>query len=64
MSLETQILAKELPESPCSIPPMIQVWTHSYSNEIAGVVDIRSVMGGCSFLTNRGSCGVRVPNYS
>lgn len=27
------------------------------------MVEMRSVMGGCSFFTSRGSCGVRLPNY-
>lgn len=29
---------------------------------MAGVVDMRSVIGGWSFLTSRGSYGVNVPN--
>lgn len=41
---------------------MMQVRTHSYSSEIADVVEMRSVMGGWSFLTNRDSYGVSVPN--
>jgi hypothetical protein len=45
-NFETQVLARESPEEPCSIPPIIHVWTHSYSKEIAGVVDISSVIGG------------------
>ena len=42
---------------------MIQVCTHSYSKEIAGVVEIKSVIGGCNFFTRRCSCGARIPNY-
>lgn len=61
-SLETQSLAKESPLIPCNIPPMIHVWTHSYRRDIAGVVEIRSVIGGWSFLTSRGSCGESEPN--
>ena len=44
------------------MPPIIHVRTHSYSNDIADVVDMSSVIGGWSFFTNRGSYGVRVPN--
>jgi hypothetical protein len=41
----------------------MQVCTHSYKREMAGVVDMSSVMGGWSFFTRRGSCGERKPNY-
>ena len=44
---------------PCMIPDM-----HSYSKDIAGVVCIRLVNGGSSFLIRRGSSGVIVANYS
>lgn len=61
-NFETHILAKESPDEPCNIPPMIQVWTHSYSSDIACVVEISSVIGGWSFLTKRGSWGESEPN--
>ena len=41
---------------------MMHVRTHSYSKDMAEVVEMRSVIGGCSFFTSRGSYGVRVPN--
>ena len=54
-NFDTHVLANESPDGPCSIPPIIHVWTHSYSREMAGVVEISSVIGGCNFLTRRGS---------
>jgi hypothetical protein len=41
---------------------VMQVRTHSYSKEIAGVVEIKFVIGGRSLRTRRGSTGVRVAN--
>lgn len=40
----------------------MHVRTHSYSSEIAGVVEMRLVMGGSSLRTNLGSSGVKVAN--
>jgi hypothetical protein len=40
----------------------MHVWTHSYNKEIAGVVEISSVIGVWSFLTSRGSWGDKEPN--
>ena len=54
-SFVTHVSARAFPEADCSIPPTIQVWTHSYNSEIAGVVEMSSVIGGCNFLTSRGS---------
>jgi len=45
-NLETQVFASAVPPEPSNIPPIIHVWTHSYSNEMAGVVVINSVIGG------------------
>lgn len=56
-----------LPESSSlspRIPPWIIPLIHSYSNDIAGVVRIRSVKGGSNLRTSRGSKGVRVANYN
>ena len=62
-SFVTQSSASESPDACCSIPPTMQVCTHSYRREMAGVVDMSSVIGGWSFFTRRGSCGERWPNY-
>ena len=40
----------------------MQVRTHSYSKEMAGVVEIKFVIGGRSLRTRRGSTGVKVAN--
>jgi hypothetical protein len=61
-SLPTQVVAKPSPAYPCSMPPIIQVCTHSYSSEIADVVAMSSEIGCMSFFTSRGSCGHREPN--
>ena len=45
------------------MPPTMHVLTHSYNKEMAEVDDIRDVIGGSSFLTSRGSSGVRIANY-
>lgn len=42
---------------------MIQVCTHSYRSETAGVVEMSSLIGLRSFLTRRGSNGVKAPRY-
>jgi hypothetical protein len=55
-----------LPETSSSlprIPPWMIPLIHSYSNDMAGVVRIRSVRGGSNFRTRRGSSGVKVANY-
>ena len=44
--------------------PIMQVCTHSYKRDIAGVVDIRSVMGGCNFFMSLGSYGASIPNWT
>lgn len=49
-------------ESP-RMPPWIIPLMHSYSKDMAGVVCMILVRGGRSFLTRRGSRGVRVANY-
>lgn len=46
-----------------NMPPAITVWIHSYKSDMAGVVWIKVVMGGSSFLVRRGSNGVRAANY-
>lgn len=61
-NFETHNLASESPEGPWSIPPMMHVWTHSYNSDMALVVEMSSVIGGCSFFTKRGSWGDIEPN--
>lgn len=46
------------------IPPWMMPLMHSYNRDMAGVVRIRSVRGGSSFRTSRGSRGVSVANYN
>ena len=63
-SFSTQTRAKASPSalSGSSIPPTIQVLTHSYKSEMAEVDEIRFVIGGKSFRTSLGSSGVRIAN--
>lgn len=42
---------------------MIHVRTHSYSNDIAEVDEIRDVMGASNLRTSLGSNGVKIANY-
>ena len=44
------------------IPPWMTPLIHSYSSDMAGVVRIKVVKGGKSFLISRGSKGVKVAN--
>jgi hypothetical protein len=62
-SFVTHSSASESPDACCSIPPTMQVCTHSYRRDIACVVEMSSVIGGWSFFTRRGSCGESKPNY-
>lgn len=69
-NLVTQVAARVLALSAllpdpvvANMPPAITVWMHSYRSDIAGVVWIKVVMGGRSFLVRRGSNGVRAANY-
>lgn len=52
------------PSVSSKMPPWIIPLMHSYRSDIAGVVRIRVVRGGRSFLVRRGSKGVSVANYS
>lgn len=45
------------------MPPWMMLLIHSYSKDIAGVVRMRVVNNGSSFLTKRGSSKLRVANY-
>jgi hypothetical protein len=50
--------------SPLSrMPPWMMPFIHSYKRDIAGVVRMIEVSGGRSFLTRRGSRGVKIANY-
>lgn len=63
-SLLTQFTARTSACEPLvSIPPEMTAWMLSYRRDIAGVVLMISVNGGTSFLTRRGSRGVREVNY-
>lgn len=68
LSFVTHTLASSSPSSVLPIdsrsPPDIKPLIHSYSNDMAGVVRIRFVIGGTSFFVRRGSSGVSVANCS